>query len=245
MEPILQELQAAATAAADPQQHAAALSAADKAPQLSREEIRVMRQQADPNFAKRKQRQQAGEPAAAAEGGGGGGGGEMLPPPAKKPRTAAAAAAEGNAAAAAAAAPEQGQQPEGQPAAAAAAGAASEQPQTGQQAQQEQQQQRAPQANTAFVKHLWEGADEGAVRKLFAGCGEISSLNMGIDRETGRLKVGAGSCWVCAAMCGAACERAGWTQGGSSPVAGSPDALPASCSFTPRQPSCACRALRL
>ena len=188
-----------------------------------------MRQQADPNFAKRKQRQQAGEPAAATEGGGGGGdgGGEMLPPPAKKPRTAAAAAA-GNAAAAAAAG--QGQQLEGQPAA---------------QRLRQQQQQRAPQANTAFVKHLWEGADEGAVRKLFAGCGEISSLNMGIDRETGRLKVGAGSCWVCAAMCGAACERAGWTQGGSSPVAGSPDALPASCSFTPRQPSCACRALRL
>jgi hypothetical protein len=185
VEPILQELQAAATAAADPQQHAAALSAADKAPQLSREEIRVMRQQADPNFAKRKQRQQAGEPAAATEGGGGGGdgGGEMLPPPAKKPRTAAAAAA-GNAAAAAAAG--QGQQLEGQPAA---------------QRLRQQQQQRAPQANTAFVKHLWEGADEGAVRKLFAGCGEISGLNMGIDRETGRLKVGAASCWLGSEYC--------------------------------------------
>ncbi|KAL4858071.1 Squamous cell carcinoma antigen recognized by T-cells 3 [Chlorella vulgaris] len=96
-EPILQESQAAAVAAADPAQHAAAQSAAERAPQLSKEEMRAMRQQADPNFsAKRKQRGEesreggvaAATPASATEGKG-----EMLPPPPKKPKTAAAAAA--------------------------------------------------------------------------------------------------------------------------------------------------------
>ena len=214
MEPILQELQAAAAAAADPHQHAAARSAADKAPKLSKEEVRAMRQQADPNFGKRKKEQQQQQQGAAA-----GSGGDMPPPPAKKPRTAGTGAnaqeagapaaggqqAEAAGAAAAQAAPQQ-QEQEQQPAAGeAAAGAAAAAPaeqqaeeggHAGEGAAQQPRlqgawrQQRHTAPNTAFVKHLADEVDEDALKQLFAGCpGGVASVELGRDKQTGRSRV--------------------------------------------------------
>lgn len=200
-DPILADLQAAALTAADPGQHTTAKAAADKAPQLSRDEVRAMRQQADPNFGKRKQQAQAQE---------GGKGGDMRPPPAKKPRTAASGANSVEVPApAAAAAPAEGMQPAaGSEGGAPAAPAAQQQEQAAAPAQQEQgqqgqepgepahgrpawRQQRRTEANTAFVKHLADAVDEAALQQLFGSVpGGVKGVELGHDRKTGRSKVG-------------------------------------------------------
>ncbi|KAL4424967.1 hypothetical protein ABPG77_002852 [Micractinium sp. CCAP 211/92] len=226
VEPVLLELQAAAAAAADPHQHAAARSAADKAPKLSKEEVRAMRQKADPNYGKRKAQQaqqgeqQEREPGAPAAG-------DMPPPPAKKVRKAVAeaaapAAAAGQAnggaaveAASAAQQPEQAQQGAQQAPEQAAghaappSGAAAARQQQQEQPEQQQggraepqqtahgqqqgarpqwRQQRRTNANTAFVKHLADGVDEAALQELFGGYGQITGIELGREKHTGRPK---------------------------------------------------------
>ncbi|KAL4457863.1 hypothetical protein ABPG75_012728 [Micractinium tetrahymenae] len=237
VEPILQELQAAAAAAADPQQHAAARSAAEQAPKLSKEEVRAMRQKADPNYGKRKAQQaQQGEQQEGNHQEQAGAAGDMPPPPAKKPRkaepvAAAPVAAAGQADGAAAAepapspAPQQQEQEQEQQAAPQAeeqehgAGqpAPSAKTPAGQQQQQQQQaevpqqqgqqqqaeevghgqqrsarpqwrQQRRTDSNTAFVKHLADGVNEPALQELFGGCGEITGIEIGREKQTGRPK---------------------------------------------------------
>lgn len=211
-EPLLQELQAAASAAAEPQRQAAAKAAAAKAPQLSKEEVRAMRQQADPNYAKRKQQQQQQDDKEKAD---------MPPPPAKRPRTAGPVKAAAPPAAPAAAEAGEGVAPQAaepevpRTAGAAAAADAAQAVQADQQQQGEvqegeaqhahqqqgqgQQQQalrpgwrqtRRVDANTAFVKHLAEVVDEAAIQGLFVGCpGGVAGIELGRDRQTGRSKV--------------------------------------------------------
>lgn len=189
-----------------------------------------MRQQADPNFGKRKKEpaQQAQQDSAAA-------GGDMPPPPAKRPRTAATGANAQEAAPAAgrpqAAQPEQQaarQQPEAAAGAAPSAPAEQQLQEQGQGegagAQQEgqQQEQQAPRlqgawrqqrhtaANTAFVKHLADEVDEAAVKQLFAGCpGGVASVELGRDKKTGRSRV---RCTCLSISCGRA-KRAGAASG--------------------------------
>lgn len=223
-----------------------------------------MRQQADPNYGKRKQRgpeqAEGSAPPSQAEGG-------MLPPPAKKPKTQPAADAKrGTGAAAKQHAPlEQQQQAAGTQDAPATGGEQQqaqqvlarqqEAPPHGQQLEEEEQQaaqqressaqedqgrpakggglgwrqQRRTDASTAFVKHLAEGVDEAAVRQLFEGCGQITGVEMGRDRATGRLKASVWGDWWAWGLGGGRRRGRGVREGACMP--------PPACCEVPQHPA--------